>query len=287
MALTRFGFHFSSTTYEGVDEPGLFPRILETALAAEASGFDSIWVPDHVHQNVIGGGPNGPMLEAYTLLGALAARTERVLLGSLVSPVTFRSPALLAKIITTLDVISNGRAVLGIGAAWDTAEHAAYGIEFPGTGEREDRLIEAVEICKAMFAERPASYSGARYQITEAWNAPKPVANRIPILIGGGGERRTLAAVAQYADACNFMGDAATLTHKLEVLAEHCERVGRDLSEISTTCALFAPTDLNELVDAVGERLGAGIEGVVLFGRSCPSPDELSAWGAALTEAFA
>src|SRR5271154_4146435 len=188
MTLTRFGFHFSSISYEGVDERGLFQRISETAMAAESAGFDSIWVPDHVHQNRIGGGPSGPMLEAYTLLAGLATKTESVLLGSLVTPVTFRHPALLAKVVTTLDVISGGRAVLGIGAAWDTEEHAAYGIDFPGTSEREDRLEEAVVICRELFSVSPASYDGAHYQVTEAWNAPRPIQDRIPILIGGGGE---------------------------------------------------------------------------------------------------
>jgi F420-dependent oxidoreductase-like protein len=286
MALTRFGFHFSSVSYEGIDERGLFTRIAETAVAAESAGFDSIWVPDHVHQNRIGGGPSGPMLEAYTLLAALATKTDHVLLGSLVTPVTFRNPALLAKVVTTLDVVSDGRAVLGIGAAWDTEEHNAYGLEFPGTAEREDRLEEAVVLCREMFTSRPATHEGAHYHLTDAWNSPRPIQDHVPILIGGGGERRTLATAARYGDACNFFGDPEVVRHKLEVLAEHCSRLGRDRSEISTSSALFAPGSEQEVVDQVGERLAAGVDGVVLFGGSCPSPETLTTWGTALHAAF-
>jgi F420-dependent oxidoreductase-like protein len=286
MALTRFGFHFSSISYEGIGERELFGRIAETAVAAESAGFDSIWVPDHVHQNRIGGGPMGPMLEAYTLLGALATKTERVLLGSLVTPVTFREPAHLAKVVTTLDVVSGGRAVLGIGAAWDVGEHEAYGIDFPGTGEREDRLEEAVVLCRELFSTRPASFEGEHYRLAEAWNAPRPIQARIPILVGGGGERRTLATVARYGDACNFFGDPEVVRHKLDVLAEHCERIGRDLSEIATTCALSPAESPQELVDQVGARFAAGAEGVVLFGGNCPSPKTLLEWGSALHRAF-
>lgn len=269
-----------------MDERGLFNRIAETAVAAESAGFDSIWVPDHVHQNRIGGGPMGPMLEAYTLLAALATKTEHVLLGSLVTPVTFRQPALLAKVVTTLDIVSGGRAVLGIGAAWDAGEHEAYGFDFPGTAEREDRLEEAVVLCRELFMSRPASYKGMHYRLEEAWNAPRPIQDRIPILVGGGGERRTLATVAKYGDACNFFGDPNVVSHKLAVLAEHCGRIGRDLSTIATTCALSPPESPQELVDQVGARLAAGVEGVVLFGGSCPSPETLTTWGSALHEAF-
>jgi F420-dependent oxidoreductase-like protein len=286
MTLIRYGFHFSSVSYEGVDERGLFKRIAETAQAAESAGFDSIWVPDHVHQNRIGGGPSGPMLEAYTLLAALATKTDRVLLGSLVTPVTFRSPALLAKVVTTLDVISGGRAVLGIGAAWDTEEHEAYGLDFPGTAEREDRLEEAIMVCRELFGSRPASYEGTHYRLNEAWNSPRPVQDRVPILVGGGGERRTLAAAAKYADACNFFGAPDVVRHKLEVLATHCAEIGRDLAEISTTCALMTPDSTDELIDQVGARFDAGAAGVVLFGGSCPSPGTLTEWGAALHSAF-
>lgn len=286
MALTRFGLHFSSTSYPGVGSAQLFDRIVDAAQAAEAAGFDSIWVPDHAHQNDIGGGPSGPMLEAYTLLGALASKTERALLGSLVSPVTFRSPSLFAKTIATLDVVSHGRAILGIGAAWDTGEHTAYGIDFPPIKEREERLEEAVVIARDMLAGQPVSYRGQHYHLDGAWNSPQPVQTKVPILIGGAGERRTLALVARYADASNFFGDAATLTHKLGVLKQHCERVGRDFSEITTTSGLFPPEDVDELCRQVAERFATGIDGIVLFGRDCPSPETIAAWGAALQREF-
>jgi len=286
MTLTRFGFHFSSTSYQDLEGGSLFDRIAEVAAAAESAGFDSIWVPDHVHQNRIGGGPEGPMLEAYTLLAGLATRTDRALLGSLVSPVTFREPALLAKVVTTLDVISNGRAVLGIGAAWDTEEHEAYGFNFPNISEREDRLEESILICREMFSSSPTSFEGEHYRLHEAWNAPRPIQARIPILVGGGGERRTLAAVAKYGDACNVFGDPDVLRHKLEVLAEHCTKVGRDVAEISTTCALFSPESTAELVDQVGERLAAGVEGAVIFGGNLPSAELVAEWGVALHKAF-
>jgi F420-dependent oxidoreductase-like protein len=286
MTLTRFGFHFASTSYDDVDERTLFARIAEVASAAEAAGFDSIWVPDHVHQNRIGGGPSGAMLEAYTLLAALAMKTDHVLLGSLVSPITFREPALLAKVVTTLDVVSGGRAVLGIGAAWDTEEHEAYGFEFPGTAEREDRLEASIRVCREMFTSSPASLDAEYYQLREAFNAPRPVQARIPILVGGGGERRTLAAVAKYGDACNFFGAPDVVQHKLEVLAEHCSSFGRNVEEISTTCALFAPDSTAELVDQVGQRLAVGIEGAVVFGGTCPSAALVAEWGAALHQAF-
>jgi F420-dependent oxidoreductase-like protein len=286
MTLTRFGFHFASTSYEGVNERTLFGRIVEVAAAAESAGFDSIWVPDHVHQNRIGGGANGPMLEAYTLLAGLSMKTDHVRLGSLVSPITFREPALLAKVVTTLDVVSGGRAVLGIGAAWDTEEHEAYGFEFPGTAEREDRLEESIRICREMFTSSPASFDGEYYQIREAFNAPRPAQARIPILVGGGGERRTLATAAKYGDACNFFGAPDVVQHKLEVLAEHCATFGRDVSEISTTCALFAPESTAELVDQVGQRFAVGVEGAVVFGGTCPSAEVVTEWGAALHQAF-
>jgi F420-dependent oxidoreductase-like protein len=286
MTLTRFGFHFSSTSYEDLDGGSLFDRIAEVAAGAESAGFDSIWVPDHVHQNRIGGGPGGPMLEAYTLLAGLATRTERVLLGSLVSPVTFREPALLAKTITTLDVISGGRAVLGIGAAWDTEEHEAYGINFPDIAEREDRLEESVLICREMFSSSPTSFDGEHYRLHDAWNAPRPIQARIPILIGGGGERRTLATVAKYGDACNFFGAPDVVRHKLDVLAEHCSKVGRNMAEISITVALFSPESTDQLIDQVGERLAVGAEGAVIFGGNLPSAELVSEWGAALHKAF-
>ncbi len=236
MGLTRFGLQIPNFTYPGVADRELFGRVAEIAEAAEASGFDSVWVMDHFYQIDMIGPRTDPMFEAYTLLGALAATTSKVNLGTMVTGVTYRNPALLAKQVTTLDVISRGRAILGIGAAWNADEHAGYGFGYPPIGERMDRLEETLEICRAMFAQRAPSYSGKHYEIRDALNVPRPLrAEGIPILVGGGGERRTLALVAMYADACNLFGDLTTIRHKLDVLERHCESVGRDPATITKT----------------------------------------------------
>jgi alkanesulfonate monooxygenase SsuD/methylene tetrahydromethanopterin reductase-like flavin-dependent oxidoreductase (luciferase family) len=153
----------------------------------------------------------------------------------MVTGVTYRNPALLAKIVTTLDVISSGRAILGIGAAWNDDEHAGYGFDFPPVKERMDRLEEALQIIRAMFSEQAPSFEGRYYRIQQVLNNPKPIRGRIPILIGGSGEKRTLRLVAQYGDACNLFGDPDTIRHKIDVLERHCADVGRDPAEITKT----------------------------------------------------
>ena len=236
MGVTRFGLQIPSFTFPGVEDGHLFGRIAEIAVAAEESGFDSVWVMDHFYQIANVGPRSDPMLEAYPLLGALAARTTRASLGTMVTGVTYRNPAMLAKQVTTLDVISGGRAILGIGAAWNDDEHAGYGFEFPAVGERMDRLDEALAVCRAMFTEEAPSFSGRYYSIDAALNVPRPIRpDGIPILVGGSGERRTLELVARHADACNLFGDVATIRHKLEVLDRHCEAEGRDPSTITRT----------------------------------------------------
>jgi F420-dependent oxidoreductase-like protein len=214
----------------------MFDRTLDHVLAAERGGFRSVWVMDHFWQLPALGGPDEPILEAYTLLGALAARTERVELGTLVTGVTYRNPALLAKMVTTLDVISKGRAILGIGAAWYEPEHDGYGFEFPPVRERFDRLEEAVQICRALLRDERPTFDGRYYSTSDARNVPAPIRPGGPkIMIGGSGERRTLRLVAQHADMCNVHGGPETLRHKLDVLRRHCDDVGRDPSEIVTT----------------------------------------------------
>ena len=176
------------------------------------------------------------MLEAYTLLGALAARTSTAQLGTLVTGVTYRNPALLAKQVTTLDVISGGRAILGIGAAWHDIEHVAFGFDYPSDRERLDRLEEALQICRGMLTDDVTNFAGEHYRVASVKNLPRPIrSGGIPIMVGGGGEKRTLKLVAQYADACNVAGDLETVRHKLEVLRGHCEAVGRDPSGVTTT----------------------------------------------------
>jgi len=202
-------------------------------------------VMDHFYQ-IHGVGPEEePMLEAYTTLGALAARTTRVSLGTMVTGVTYRNPAVLAKQVTTLDTISAGRAILGLGAAWNEDEHRGYGIDFPPIGERMDRLEEALRICRLMFDEERPSFSGRHYRINRALNRPRPVRpGGPPILIGGSGEKRTLRLVAQYADIANWFGDLETLRHKTEVFERHCEVVGRDPDDVLRT--IMAPVVLVE-----------------------------------------
>jgi F420-dependent oxidoreductase-like protein len=231
----RFGLQIPNFA-QGDSPTALFEGVLERATAAEETGYDSVWVMDHFYQLPAMGGPSEPMLDAYTLLGALAARTSRVRLGAMVTGVTYRNPAHLAKIVTSLDVISGGRAILGNGAARYDVEHEGLGFDFPPAGERLDRLEEALVICRAMFSDEAPTFDGRYYRIHQAKNVPPPVQPGGPtILVGGGGEKRTLHLVARYADMCNIFGDAAEVAHKVDVLRAHCASVGRDPSEVTVS----------------------------------------------------
>jgi F420-dependent oxidoreductase-like protein len=264
---TTFGLQLPNFTIDVADS-ALFDRIVEMAVTGEGSGFSSLWVMDHLYQLPALGGEDQPMLEAYTLLGALAARTRSAQLGTLVTGVTYRNPAILAKQVTTLDVVSGGRAILGIGAAWHDVEHVAFGVEFPPAGERLDRLEEALQICRAMFTEDAPSFTGKHYRVEKIRNLPRPIRPAgIPIMVGGGGEKRTLRLVAQYADQCNVSGDIDTVHHKLEVLRRHCDDVGRDPAEIRTTrLGSLVLTDSPQqtidtramLIELAGEEFAAG-----------------------------
>jgi F420-dependent oxidoreductase-like protein len=283
-ALFRRGVHFGS--YGSVDDGSdVFDRLRRAVEAAEEAGFDAVSVPDHLQQNAVGGGPRSPMFEAYTVLGAVAMRTSSVRLLALVSPVTLRNPALLAKAVTTLDVVSGGRAVLGVGAGWDAAEHEAYGFSFPGVTERMDRLGEALQICRALFRDEQASFAGAHYAVRAAPNSPRPLAGSIPVLVGGGGERRTLALTARYGDACNVFGDAATVRHKFDVLERHCEQVGRDPAEITKTVFVLAPDDLGEFASQLTALADAGADGTVAL-WSTDKSEKIPALGRMLAEVF-
>lgn len=230
----KLGLQIPLFDFPGVPPDKLFERVSDIARTAEASGFDSVWVMDHFEQ--IMGDPAEPILEGYVVLAGIAARTERVNLGTLVTGVLYRNPAVLAKMVTSLDVLSGGRAVLGIGASWNESEQEHYGIERVQVGERMDRLDEAIEICRLMFTEEAPSFKGRYYQIHEAHNAPRPVRpDGIPIMVGGGGEKRTLKAVARYADACNIFGDAETIRRKMKILDEHCAAAGRNPRDITRT----------------------------------------------------
>jgi F420-dependent oxidoreductase-like protein len=234
--IARLGLQIPNFTYDGVADADLFERIVQIAATAEASGFDSVWVMDHLYQISMIGPPENAMFEAYTLLGAIAARTSKVRLGTMVTGVTYRNPALLAKIVTSLDVISSGRAILGIGSAWNEQEHEGYGFEFYTQRERFERLTEAVQIARLMFTEDRPSFAGKYYRIVDALNVPRPVTpGGPPILVGGSGEKWTLRLVAERADACNLFGDLETIRHKLSVIEQHCQDIGRDSSEITKT----------------------------------------------------
>jgi F420-dependent oxidoreductase-like protein len=224
-------------TYPGVPKDRLFDHVVEQAKAAEKAGFDLVTVMDHFYQ-IRGLGPEtDPMMEAYTTLGALAATTSRVKLGTLVTGVTYRNPAILAKQVTTLDVISHGRAILGIGAAWNEDEHKGYGAEFPPIGQRMDRLDEALTIAKLMFTKDRPSFEGKYYKIDRALNVPRPLQPGGPkILIGGTGERRTLRLLAQHGDIGHwFAASLEELKRKKQIFYEHCEAVKRDPSEVQLT----------------------------------------------------
>src|SRR2546427_6121362 len=188
--MTFIGLHLPSFTFPDVEPAGLFPRVLEIAATAEASGFTALSVMDHFHQMGTQGSRDEPMLEAYTTLAAVAARTSRLEVLNLVSGVVYHNPAHLAKQVTTLDVISGGRAVLGIGTAWYEEEARAYGFEFPPIGRRLDRLEEAVQICRSMFDSESTDFEGRYYQAVGALNVPRPLRDRVPILIGRGGAPR-------------------------------------------------------------------------------------------------
>ena len=234
--MIRLGLQIPNFTYPGVPDGHLFEEVARVAGAAERSGFDSVWVMDHFYQLPMLGATDANMLEAYTLLGAIAARTTTARLGTMVTGVTYRNPAILAKEVTTLDVVSGGRAILGIGAAWFDVEHAALGVDFPPVGERMDRLEEALQICRAMFRDERPTFAGRYYRVTDAINRPAPVQpGGPPILIGGQGEKRTLKLVAMYADAVNLICGREEIARKLAVLAGHCEAVGRDRAQISTS----------------------------------------------------
>jgi len=232
-------------TFPGADGPGLFDRVVENAKAAEAAGFDLVTVMDHFYQ-IRGVGPETePMLESYVTLAALAAKTSRIKFGTLVTGVTYRNPALLAKQVTTLDVISKGRAIFGIGAAWNEDEHKGYGIDFPPIAERMERLDEALTIAKLMFTEDRPSFEGKHYRIERALNVPRPIQPGGPkILVGGGGEQRTLRIAAKYADMTHWFAlGLDALKHKTEVLERYCEEIGRDPSTIERTAGapVFVP----------------------------------------------
>jgi F420-dependent oxidoreductase-like protein len=256
--MIRAGFQIPNFTYPDTPPEQLFETIAASAVAAENSGFDTVMVMDHFYQLPLLGPPDNEMLESYTLLAALATRTSKVNLGTLVTGVTYRNPAILAKIVTALDVISGGRAFLGIGAAWYEQEHQALGVEFPPVKERFERLTEALEICRGMFRGERPTIEGKHYRVRDAINSPAPIRpGGPPIMIGGQGEKKTLRLMAEHAEMANFVSGFDELPRKLEVLAGHCADVGRDMATINKTplASLFLGATMEDAVAKVDSRL--------------------------------
>lgn len=252
----RLGLHVPNFTWP--NGPGrIGPDLRAIAGCAEEAGFDRMSVMDHVFQISLQGPPEQEMLEAYTTLGFLAACTSRIRVLTLVTGAVYRSPGLLAKMVTTLDVLSGGRAMLGIGAAWNEEEARGLGLLFPPLAERFERLEETLQICLQMWAGEDAPFRGAHYQLERTLNSPAVLSRpHPPILIGGSGERKTLRLVARYAQACNLF-PGPDLAHKLDVLRGHCETEGRDYGEIEKTALFrFDVGDRGERVQETIDQLG-------------------------------
>ncbi|GAA2088359.1 LLM class F420-dependent oxidoreductase [Pseudolysinimonas kribbensis] len=250
----ELGLHIADFTWTG-GPAALGADLAAHARAAEDAGITRITVMDHFWQ-LPGIGPvEHEMLEAYTLLGYLAAHTKTVKLHTLVTGVIYREPALLAKAVSTLDVISGGRAGLGIGAAWNDEESAGLGFRFPPTKERMDRLEEAIRICLQMWSGSEEPFDGEYYHLGRTLNSPQPLSGKPYLMIGGGGEKRTLKLVAQYADACNI-GAGPDAAHKLDVLRAHCDDLGRDYDTIEKTAMMgIDPSSTPDDVVRTGEEL--------------------------------
>ncbi|MCM3885802.1 LLM class F420-dependent oxidoreductase [Frankia sp. R82] len=249
------GLHIADFTWSG-GPATLAQDLTRVAITAEDAGFTKLSVMDHVWQIGAVGPPEHDMLEAYTTLGYLAARTSRIDLLAWVTAVVYREPGLLAKMVTTLDVLSEGRAYLGIGAAWFEQEARGLGLDFPSTAERFERLEEALEICLQTWGDSDAPYQGKHYQLERTLGVPRPLRRpHPPILIGGSGERKTLRLVARYAQACNLFG-GPDVARKLDVLRAHCADVGRDYDEIEkTVMAPLDPGPNGENIDGILENL--------------------------------
>jgi F420-dependent oxidoreductase-like protein len=253
MAL-RFGLQIPSFTWPG-GPAEIGPRLAEIAAAAEDAGFSSLWVMDHFFQIPVVGPAWHDMLDSYTALSFLAARTRSVSLGALVTGVTYRNVAHLGKIVATLDVLSGGRAICGLGAAWNEREHVGYGWRFPPVRERFALLEDALRVLPLLWGPGSPSFEGRVIKVPEAMCYPRPLQEKVPILVGGSGEKRTLRLVAQYADMCNLFGAAETVRHKVSVLRDHCVAVDRDPSEIQVTTLGSVVTGSDRAaIDAAVER---------------------------------
>ena len=258
----RLAVHCADLSWPGGPD-ALAGTLAAVARAADEGGVSTLTLMDHYFQMENLGGPAEPMLEGYTALGFLAAQTNELELGLLVSGVTYRHPGLLAKIVATLDVLSGGRAMLGIGAAWYEREHVGLGVPFPSTSERFERLEEALQVCRQMWSDEEGAFDGEHYRLAETVCRPAPLRPGGPrVLIGGSGERKTLRLVAKYADACNLYGFAPDeMARKLEVLDRHCASEGRDPAEIERTviCGDHPLDDLDGFLRLMEQYAALGI----------------------------
>jgi F420-dependent oxidoreductase-like protein len=253
----RLGLQIPNFSYgTGVEQ--LFPTVIAQAREAESAGFDAVFVMDHFYQLPMLGSHDQPMLEAYTALGALATATERVQLGALVTGNTYRNPTLLAKIITTLDVVSAGRAILSVGTGWFELEHRQLGFEFGTFSDRFNRLEEALKILDPMIKGEPSTFSGDWYTTESAIANPR-YRDRIPILIGGSGEKKTFSIAARYADHLNIIAGFDELPRKLDALAKRCDEAGRDPATLETSMLVTVLIDDNASPDVIPPEMRQGM----------------------------
>jgi F420-dependent oxidoreductase-like protein len=299
--MTRLGLQIPNFNFPGGEPAGIFPTVVEAARAAEESGFDTVLVMDHFYQLPGLGEPDDHMLEAYTLLGAIAASTSTARLGALVTGNTYRNPAILAKCVTTLDLVSGGRAQLGIGCGWFELEHESFGIPFGTFTDRFEKLEEALGIILPMLRGERPTLDGRHYRVTEAINSPAPL-SRVPVMIGGSGEKKTLRMVAQYADMGNLTCEPHEVSRKLEALAGHCERLGRDRGEITVSwnrVACIAPTTAEAEAErdaylamrgmewsSLPDEIRQMIDGMIVVGDPDTVAERFSEWKALGVDGF-
>jgi F420-dependent oxidoreductase-like protein len=282
----KFGLQISNFTWPG-GAAAIGPTLGRITRTADDVGFDSIWVMDHFFQIRGGGPPEAPMLEGMTALGFMAANSEKARLGLMVGGIHYRTPGLWIKATTTLDVLSGGRAWFGIGAAWNEEESAALGFPMPPLGQRFEWLEDTLQMAHAMWSGGTGTgerFEGRRVTATRLLNSPQALSQpRVPIMIGGGGERKTLRLVAQYADACNVFGGPERIAHKYAVLREHCERLGRPYDEIERSNLQTVDIDNHspdEIVQYFGELAEAGCQHVIFTVRGVADTSRLERIGA-------
>jgi F420-dependent oxidoreductase-like protein len=282
----KFGLQINNFTWPG-SGPAIGPTLAEVTRTADDVGFDSIWVMDHFFQIRGGGPPEAPMLEGMTALGFMAAHSKRARIGLMVGGIHYRDPGLWIKAHTTLDVLSGGRAWFGIGAAWNEEESRGLGFPFPPLRDRFEMLEETLQIAQEMWSGGRGSegrFEGKHFTATRLLNSPQAISRpRVPIMIGGGGEQKTLRLVAQYADATNQFGDPARLQHKFAVLREHCERLGRPYDEIERSTLQGVDVDREtpaETVDRFGALGEAGAQHIIFSVRGVHDTSKLERLGA-------